>query len=69
VTKGADHPRSKGNSRFPRLFDLVRFVFFSSLLFLIAWIAATGRVVYVFMMLLIAAALSYASSISSTAKS
>lgn len=39
---------------------MVRFAFFSGLLFLLAWLAGTGRVAYVLIMLLIAAALAYA---------
>jgi hypothetical protein len=45
---------------YPSLADLMLFAFFSGLLFLLAWIAATGRVAYMFIMLLIAAALAYA---------
>jgi len=39
---------------------MVRFAFFSGLLFFLAWLASTGRVAYVLIMLLIAAALAYA---------
>ena len=45
---------------FPSLFDLGRFVAFSGLTVLAAWIAGTGRVAYVLIMLVIAAALAYA---------
>jgi hypothetical protein len=58
VTGGADHP--KRSIPYPKLFDLVRFAFFSGLLFLAAWIAGTGRVAYVLIMLVIAGALAYA---------
>jgi heme/copper-type cytochrome/quinol oxidase subunit 4 len=42
------------------MFDLVRFALFSGLTLLAAWIAGTGRVAYVFIMLVVAAALAYA---------
>jgi hypothetical protein len=42
------------------MFDLARFVVFSALIFLGAWIAGTGHVAYTLIMLLIAAALVYA---------
>ena len=53
-------PRTNGNRHYPSLFDLVRFAFFLGLTLLVAWIAGTGRVAYMFVMLLIAAALAYA---------
>ena len=43
-----------------RLFDMGRFVLFLGLTLLVAWVAATGRVAYMFVMLLIAGALAYA---------
>jgi hypothetical protein len=56
-----DLPRKeRRNIHLPRLFDLARFAFFSGLLVLAAWIAGTGRVAYIFIMLVIAAALGYA---------
>jgi uncharacterized membrane protein len=58
VTGGADHAKRSIPS--PNLFDLVCFAFFSGLLFLAAWVAATGRVAYVLIMLVIAGALAYA---------
>lgn len=42
------------------MFDLLRFAVFSGILLLVAWIAGTGRVAYMFTMLIIAAALAYA---------
>ena len=42
------------------LFNLTRFAVFSGLLLLAAWIAGTGRVAYILIMLVIAAALAYA---------
>jgi hypothetical protein len=48
------------NSHYPSLFDLVRFALFSGLTLVAAWIAGTGRVAYVFIMLVIAGALAYA---------
>ena len=44
----------------PRLIDLGKFAVFAGLTILAAWIAATGRVAYMFTMLVIAAALGYA---------
>ena len=46
--------------RDPRLLDLARFVFYSGLIFVAAWIAGTGHVAYTLVMLVIAAALVYA---------
>jgi VanZ family protein len=67
VTQGADDPKSRRNTDFrkrntyvPRLFDLARFALFSGLTILAALLAGTGRVAYVFVMLVIAAALAYA---------
>jgi hypothetical protein len=58
----ADGDRRKGRSsvRSPSLFDLVRFAFFSGVTLLAAWVAGTGRVAYVLIMLVIAAALAFA---------
>jgi hypothetical protein len=42
------------------LIDLVKFLFLSGLILFIAWLAGTGRVAYVLVMLWIAAALGYA---------
>jgi hypothetical protein len=60
VDAGADHPRRPRRVPRPSLVDLARFVFFSGLTFLAAWIAAFGRVAYTIVMLVIAAALAYA---------
>jgi hypothetical protein len=60
VTEGGDYAKSRRNIHYPSLFDLVRFALFSGLTFLAAWIAGTGRVAYIFIMLVIAAALAYA---------
>jgi hypothetical protein len=40
--------------------DLMKFAFFSGVLFLVAWVAGTGRVAYTLTMLLIGAALVFA---------
>jgi hypothetical protein len=37
--------------------DLMKFAFFSGVLFLVAWVAGTGRVAYTLTMLLVGAAL------------
>jgi hypothetical protein len=48
------------NISYPSLADLVKFALFSGVTLLAAWIAGTGRVAYIFIMLVIAAALAYA---------
>jgi heme/copper-type cytochrome/quinol oxidase subunit 4 len=58
--KGRRNIHSRKWNHFPSLFDLVRFALFSGLTILAAWIAGTGRVAYIFAMLVIAAALAYA---------
>jgi hypothetical protein len=60
VNEGADHPQR--SRRFPRpsLSDLARFVLFSGVILLAAWVAAFGRVAYTLIMLVVAAALAYA---------
>jgi hypothetical protein len=40
--------------------ELAKFALFAALTVLVAWVAATGRVAYMFTMLVIAAALGYA---------
>jgi hypothetical protein len=60
VIGDTDQRKSKGGTFRPMLFNLARFAVFSGLLLLAAWIAATGRVAYVLIMLVIAAALAYA---------
>jgi heme/copper-type cytochrome/quinol oxidase subunit 4 len=50
--------RSTNNSRIG--VELAKFAFFAVLTVLAAWVAATGRVAYMFTMLVIAAALAYA---------
>jgi len=44
----------------PSLIDLCKFALFAGLTVVAAWIAGTGRVAYVLVMLVIAAALAYA---------
>jgi hypothetical protein len=56
----ADNPRSNARFHIPTVRDLAFFAFGSGLGFLAAWIAKTGRVAYIFAMLLLAAALAYA---------
>jgi fatty acid desaturase len=60
MTERADHPKKLRRVHRPSLFDLARFVFFSGLTVLAAWIAAFGRVAYTLIMLVVAAALAYA---------
>jgi hypothetical protein len=42
------------------LIDLAKFAFLSGLILFVAWLAGTGRVAYVMVMLWVAAALGYA---------
>jgi hypothetical protein len=60
VAEGAEQPDA--SRRFPRpsMFDLGRFVLFSGLTLLAAWIAGFGRVAYTIAMLIVTAALLYA---------
>ena len=60
VNESPDHPERRRGVRRPSLFDLARFVLFSGLTLLAAWIAAFGRVAYTTIMLVVAAALAYA---------
>jgi hypothetical protein len=60
VNKGVDHPERPGRLPRPSLFDLARFVLFSGLTLLAAWIAGFGRVAYTIIMLVVATALAYA---------
>jgi hypothetical protein len=52
--------KSRAGLHMPRLSDLALFAFGSGLGFLAAWIAKTGRVAYILVMLVLAAALAYA---------
>jgi hypothetical protein len=52
--------KSKARFHMPRLSDLALFAFGSGLGFLAAWIAKTGRVAYILVMLVLAAALAFA---------
>ena len=58
--EGADQPTKPRRIQAPSLFDLARFVLFSGLTLLAAWIAGIGRVAYTLVMLVVAAALVYA---------
>jgi hypothetical protein len=60
VTERPDHRKPWRNVHFPSLFDLLKFASFSGLTIFAAWVAGTGRVGYIFIMLVIAAALVYA---------
>jgi hypothetical protein len=66
VTDRSDDPESGRNlhsrrwNHFPSLFDLMRFALFSGVTILAAWVATTGRVAYILIMLVISAALAYA---------
>ena len=46
--------------RRPSFVDLGKFAFFCGVTILVAWVAGTGRVAYMFTMLVIAAALAFA---------
>ena len=60
VNDGADQPEKPRRVQRPSLFDLARFVLFSGVTLLAAWVAAFGRVAYTVIMLVVAAALVYA---------
>ena len=60
VAEGADHPRKSRSIHPPSLLDLAKFVLFSGVTLLAAWIAGIGRVAYTLIMLVVAAALVYA---------
>ena len=60
VNEGADHQPESRRVHRPSLFDLARFVLFSGLTLLAAWIAAFGRVAYTLIMLVVGAALLFA---------
>ena len=52
--KAAKNAKSKAGLHMPRLSDLALFAFGSGLGFLAAWIAKTGRVAYILVMLVLA---------------
>ena len=56
----ADYPRIERALHMPSLIDMALFVVLSGVLLLAAWIASTGRVAYIFAMLIVAGALGYA---------
>ena len=60
LTEGADQRKRWRNVHYPGLFHLARFASFCGLTVLAAWVAGTGRVAYILIMLVIAAALAYA---------
>ena len=60
MTGSPDYPKIERVIHMPSLSDMVLFVLLSGVLLLAAWIAATGRVAYIFVMLILAAALGYA---------
>jgi hypothetical protein len=60
MTGRADYPRIERAIHMPSLTDMALFVVLSGVLLLVAWIAATGRVAYIFAMLILAGALGYA---------
>ena len=60
VNDGADQREKSRRVQRPSLFDLGRFVLFSGVTLLAAWVAAFGRVAYTVIMLVVAAALIYA---------
>ena len=60
MTEDVDPRKSRRNLDYPSLADLGKFAFFACLTFFAAWLAGTGRVAYIFIMLVIAAALAYA---------
>jgi hypothetical protein len=59
MVEGTGHAKKK-SVHYPSPFDLVRFACFSGLTLLAAWVAGTGRVAYILIMLVVASALAYA---------
>jgi hypothetical protein len=60
VDERVEQPESPRGIRRPSMFDIARFVVFSGLTLLAAWIAGFGHVAYTIVMLVVAAALGYA---------
>ena len=60
MTGSSDYPKIERAIHMPSLSDMVLFVLLSGVLFFAAWIAGTGRVAYMFVMLIVAGALGYA---------
>ena len=60
MTGSSDYPRIERAIHMPSISDMALFVLFSGVLLLAAWIAGTGRVAYMFTMLIVAGALGYA---------
>ena len=60
MTGGSDYPKIERAIHMPSLSDMVLFVLLSGVLVFGAWIAGTGRVMYILVMLIVAAALGYA---------
>jgi hypothetical protein len=60
MTGSADYPRIERALHMPSLTDMALFVVLSGVLLLAALIAGTGRVAYIFAMLIVAGALAYA---------
>ena len=60
MTSRADYPRIERAIHMPSLSDLALFVLLSGVLFFAAWMAGTGRVAYILIMLIVAGALGYA---------
>ena len=60
MTGSTDYPKIERAIHMPSVSDMALFVLFSGVLLLAAWIAGTGRVAYVFAMLIVAAAFGYA---------
>jgi heme/copper-type cytochrome/quinol oxidase subunit 4 len=60
VAENADDSTSSGKPTRSIGIEVAKFALFAALTVLVAWVAATGRVAYMFTMLVIAAALGYA---------
>jgi heme/copper-type cytochrome/quinol oxidase subunit 4 len=60
VSGDADDSTGRGKPTRSIGVEVAKFAFFAALTVLAAWVAATGRVAYMFTMLVIAAALGYA---------
>lgn len=60
MSEAGDRPERPRHMPRPSMVDLARFVLFSGLTILAAWVAGFGRVAYTIIMLVVAAALVYA---------
>jgi hypothetical protein len=60
MTGDAGNPATNRSTPYSMLAHVLKFAFLSGVLLFVAWMAGTGRVAYILIMLLIAAALGFA---------